>query len=171
MMTFTVRLSSFVAASLLLASTVACDEATEAPGPIAVVRLTVGSQTIHFDESGLRDCCDGAGNATLNTRITIASTGNVASRTMLTEANFTDANGHLVTLDPTVHELRLSPENNRVTFTRLSAFSGNLFRASAGVTGITLLVVHTRTGEILFGPHQFSVCTTAAVAPATGCAS
>lgn len=149
----------------------ACSDPAEGPGPLAVVRLTVGSQTIHFDESGLRDCCDGSGNATLNTRITIASTGNAASRTMLTVATFADANGHAVTLDPAVHEIRLSPESNRVTFTRLTPFSGNLFRASAGVTGITMLVVHTGTGEILFGPHQFSVCTTAAAAPDPGCAN
>jgi hypothetical protein len=70
-----------------------------------------------------------------------------------------------------VHELRLAPESNRISFTRISAFSGNLFRASAGVTRVTLLVVHTGTGEIVFGPTQFSVCTTAAAPPATGCAS
>jgi hypothetical protein len=167
------RRSGFLAFPLtfLLSSIVSCTDPTEPPDTLEVVRLTVGTQTLHFDQSGVRGCCDGAGNATLNTRITIASGGTVASRTHLTVATFHREDGKSIDLDSGVHEVRLSPESNRVTFTRLTAFSGNLFRASAGVTGVTMMVVHTGTGEILFGPHQFSICTTAAPAPATGCAN
>lgn len=155
---------------LSLFALLACNDTDEPPDTLDVVRLTVGTQTITFDQSGLRACCDGAGEATLNTRITIAATGTTTSRTMLTEASFHRLDGKNITLDPAVHEVRLSPESTRITFTRLSPFSGNLFRASAGVTGVTIMVVHTGTGEILFGPHQFTICTTAATTP-TGCAS
>jgi hypothetical protein len=167
------RRSGFLVVPLvvLLSLVVACSAATEPPDTLDIVRLTVGTQTVHFDQSGLRDCCDGAGNATLNTRITIASGGTAASRTHHTTATFHRADGKSIELDPAVHEVRLSPESTRVTFTRLTPFTGNLFRANAGITGVTLMVVHTVTGEILFGPHQFSICTTAATAPATGCAS
>jgi hypothetical protein len=150
----------------------ACGESTEPAGPLEIVRLTVGTQTVHFDSEGLRACCDAAGNPTLNTRITIAATGSAASRTMLAIGTFADANGHLVTLDPATHELRLAPAAAAITFTRLTPFTGNLFRASAGATNVTLTVVNTTSGQTVFGPFDFRICTVAAAAPnTTDCAS
>jgi hypothetical protein len=155
-------------ASLLVFS--ACGEDVVEIGPLEIVRLTVGSQTVNFDSNGLRACCDGNGNPTLPTRITIAATGSVASRTMLTVAAFADANGHRVELDPATHELRIEPVGTAVTFTRLSPFSGNLIRASAGITTVQLSVASG--GQVIFGPHEFRICTVAAAQPnTTDCAS
>jgi hypothetical protein len=155
-------------ASLLVFS--ACGEDAVESGPLEIVRLTVGTQTVHFDSNGLRACCDGAGNPTLPTRITIASTGSVTSRTMLAVATFADAEGHLVTLDPGSHEVRIEPAAAAITFTRLSPFTGNLFRASAGITTVRLSVA--RGGQVIFGPFDFRICTTAAPAPnITDCAT
>lgn len=155
-------------ASLLVFS--ACGEDAVESGPLEIVRLTVGTQTVHFDSNGLRACCDGAGNPTLPTRITIASTGSVASRTMATVATFADASGHLVTLDPATHEVRIEPTGTAVTYTKLTSFTGNLFRASAGITTVRLSVASG--GQVIFGPFDFRICTVAAAAPnITDCAS
>src|SRR5688500_5104095 len=124
--------SSVAMLAAVLAISACGDDSTDVPGPLEVVRLTVGTQTVHFDTGGLRACCDGAGNPTLNTRLTIASTGTVASRTMTAVVAFTDANGRAIFLDPATHELRLVPASANITFTRLTSMSGNLFRASAG---------------------------------------
>jgi hypothetical protein len=165
----TIRTPVALLGSLLVFS--ACGEDTVAPGPLEVVRLTVGTQTVHFDTGGLRACCDAAGNPTLNTRITIAATGSVASRTQLAVVAFTDENGHRVEIDPATHELRLVPASAAITFTRLTSLSGNLFRATAGATNVTLTVVNTTSGQAIFGPFDFRICTVAATANATDCAS
>jgi hypothetical protein len=164
----TIRTPVTLLASLLVFS--ACGEDTVETGPLEIVRLTVGTQTVIFDSNGLRACCDGAGDPTLPTRITIAATGSVASRTMTTIATFADANGHLVTLDPATHEVRIEPAGPAITYTKLTSFTGNLFRASAGITQVRLSVVNQ--GQVIFGPHDFRICTTAAPAPnITDCAT
>jgi hypothetical protein len=164
--------SSVAMLAAALAVSACGDDTTDVPDTLEIVRLTVGTQTVHFDTQGIRNCCDGAGNPTLNTRLTIASTGSVASRTMLSVVTFHRADGRNITLDPAMHELRIVPEATRVTFTRLTPFTGNLFRASAGITNVQLTIFNTQTNQAVFGPHTFRICTTNAAAPnTTDCAS
>jgi len=168
-MMFGLRPIRFLVAPLVVALPVlaGCSDSTTVDDTIAVVRLTVGTQTALFDQSGLKNCCDGAGAATLPVRITIASTGTVAARTQLTVATFHRADGTNIALDPAVYELQVVPAATRLTFTPLPfpsganlPFSGNLFRATAGVTEVTMSIVNKASGAPLFGPHKFNVCTT-----------
>jgi hypothetical protein len=171
------RFSSLRTSAAMLAAVLAVsacgDDSTDVPDNLEIVRLTVGTTTVHFDrEGGLRACCDGAGNPTLNTRITIASTGNVAARTQATVATFHRSDGRNISLDPATHELRISVTGPAVTFTRTGPFTGNTFRASAGVANAELTIFNTQTNQAVFGPHPFRICTVAAAAPnTTDCAS
>ena len=165
------RTSVAMLAAVLAVS--ACgDDSTDVPDNLEIVRLTVGTTTVHFDRQGLRACCDGAGNPTLNTRITIASTGSVATRTQPTVATFHRADGRNITLDPATHELRISVTGTAVTYTKLTAFTGNTFRASAGIANAQMTIFNTQTNQAVFGPFPFRICTVAAAAPnTTDCAS
>jgi hypothetical protein len=157
----------------VLAISACGDDGTDVSDTLEIVRLTVGTTTVHFDrEGGLRACCDGAGNPTLNTRITIAATGSTTARTQLAVATFHRADGRNITLDPATHELRITVAGTAVTYTKLSPFTGNIFRAAAGIANAELAIFNTQTNQAVFGPHPFRVCTVAAAAPnTTDCAS
>ena len=79
-MKFRHRSHLFAAPLIALIALAGCDDSTGVDDTIKIVRLTVGTQTAYFDTQGLKACCDGAGNATLPTRITIAATGTAATQ-------------------------------------------------------------------------------------------
>ena len=175
-MMFRPRTRLFAASLFAMLALAGCDDSTGPDDTISIVRLTVGTQTAYFDENGLRNCCDGAGNATLPTRITIPASGSAA--TQLTVGTFHRDNGTPIILDPAVFELRLVPAATRITWTPLPypsganlPFSGNLRRTSAGVTAVQLSVVERASGNTVFGPHTFQICTTNSSANTTDCAT
>jgi hypothetical protein len=175
-MKFRSSIHLFAAPLIAILAFAGCDDSTGPDDTINIVRLTVGTQTAHFDTDGLRDCCDGAGNPTLNIRITIPASGSSANQ--LTYATFHRDNGTDIRLDPGAYEIRLVPGETRITWTPLPypsgtnlPFSGNLRRTSAGVTPVQLSVVEKSSGNTVFGPHTFQICTTAASANTTDCAT
>jgi hypothetical protein len=166
-MKFRSRTHLFAAPLIAILALAGCDDSTGPDDTINIVRLTVGTQTAYFDANGLRACCDGAGNPTLPTRITIPASGSAANQ--LTYATFARGNGTDIRLDPGTYEIRLVPGATSITWTPLPypsgtnlPFSGNLRRTSAGVTPVQLSVVETSSGNTVFGPHTFQICTTAA---------
>lgn len=141
----------------------ACEDSTALDDTIQVVRLNIGNQTIYLDTNGLRDCCDGEGDATLNTRVTIPTSGSQSSQ--LTYVTFHRADGSNITMDPSQVQIQVQPENGNLSWTPLTfpddtnwPFSGNLSRNAAGITNVQFSVV--RGGSTVFGPHSFRVCTT-----------
>jgi hypothetical protein len=175
-MMFRHRTRLYAAPLIALLALAGCDDSTGPDDTISIVRLTVGTQTAYFDTNGLRDCCDGAGNATLPTRITIPASGSQA--TQLTVGTFHRDNGTPIILDPAIFELRLVPAATRITWTPLPypsganlPFSGNLRRTSAGVTQVQMSVVEKASGREVFGPHTFQICTTNLSGSTTECAT
>jgi hypothetical protein len=175
-MTFRPRTRFLVAPLVALLALTACEDSTSLDDTISVVRLNIGSQTINIDTNGLRDCCDGEGNATLNTRIAIPNSG--SARTQLTYATFHRADGSSITLDPDVYEIRVVPASGNLTWTPLTfpggtnwPFSGNLSRTAVGITNVEFSVVQRSSGSTVFGPHTFRVCTVNLSGSTTECAS
>ena len=178
-MMFRHRTHRFGAALLAAVALAGCDDSTDVDDTIKITRLTVGTQTAYFDTQGLRNCCDGAGNPTLPTRVTIPATGTAA--TQLTVATFHHENGTPIILDPLVYELRVVPSSNpavRLTWTPLPypsganlPFSGNLRRTVTGISSVEISVVQKSSGQVVFGPHVFQVCTTASTVNTTDCAT
>jgi len=58
--------SSVATLAAVLAFSACGDDSTDVPDTLEIVRLTVGTQTVNFDQDGLRACCDGDGNPTLS---------------------------------------------------------------------------------------------------------
>jgi hypothetical protein len=162
----------------------ACDDSTNVDDTIAIVRVNVGTQTVLVDQSGMRSCCDGAGNATLNTAVQVPqgasnpATATLAQRTQLTVFTFHRSDGTPIILDPNLYEVRVTPANSTLTWTPIAypaptgqssvPFSGNLIRPTAGssIVDVTFSVVEKASGNVVFGPNKFTICTviTAAVA-------
>jgi hypothetical protein len=175
-MTFRSRTHVLVAPLVALLALTGCEDSSNLDDDIEVVRLNIGTQTITLDTGGLRDCCDGEGDATLNIRVTIPNSG--SARTQLVYATFHRADGSNITLDPDVIEIRMSPASGSLTWTPLTfpngtnwPFSGNLSRTSAGITNVEFTVVQRTSGSALFGPHTFRVCTANQSGSTTECAS
>jgi hypothetical protein len=176
-MKFRPRTRLYAAPLIALIALAGCDDSTgNDDDTIMLVRVTVGTQTAYLDTNGLKTCCDGAGNATLPSRIVIPATG--ATATQLTIATFHRANGTFIPLDPSVFELRVEPGDSKITWTALPypsganlPFSGNLRRTSAGIAPVRFSVVQKSTGQTVFGPHTIQICTTAASANTTDCAT
>lgn len=174
-MKFRSRTHLFVAPLVAMLVLSGCDDSTAPDDTIRIVRLNIGSQTIILDENGVRDCCDGEGDATLNTRITIPNSG--SQRTQLVYATFHRADGSNITLDPDQFEIRMQPESANLTWEPLTfpvgtnwPFSGNLRRAAVGVTNVEFSVL-TSGGTAIFGPETFAVCTTNQSGSTTACGS
>ena len=175
-MTFRHRTRLYAAPLLALVALAGCDDSTGTDDTIKIVRVTVGTQTAYLDTNGLKTCCDGAGNATLPSRIVIPATGATATQT--TVATFHRDNGTPITLDPTVYELRVEPGDTRITWTALPypsganlPFSGNLRRTATGIAPVRFSVVQKSSGQTVFGPHTIQICTTASTANTTDCAT
>jgi hypothetical protein len=175
-MKFRFRTHFLVAPLVALLALTACEDSTSLDDTIEVVRLNIGQQTIYLDSGGLRDCCDGEGDATLNTRVTIPNSG--SQRTQLVYAVFARADGSNIQLDPDVYEIRMEPVNGNLTWTPLTfpegtnwAFSGNLSRNEVGVTNVDFSVVQRSSGSAVFGPHTFRVCTANQSGSTTECES
>jgi hypothetical protein len=93
-------------------------------------------------------------------------------------ATFHRSDGSPIGLDPAVYELRVVPSATRITWTPLAypsganlPFSGNLRRTAAGPTPVEFSVVQKSSGQTVFGPHTFNVCTVTATATTDTCAS
>jgi hypothetical protein len=176
-MKFRHRTRLYAAPLLALIALAGCDDSTgNDDDTIQLVRITVGTQTAYLDTQGLKTCCDGAGNATLPSRIVIPATGTTATQT--TVATFHRSNGSPITLDPAVYELRVEPGDTRITWTALPypsganlPFSGNLRRTATGISPVRFSVVQKSSGQTVFGPHTIQICTTAATANTTDCAT
>jgi|RhiMethySRZTD1v2_1073278.scaffolds.fasta_scaffold641312_1 hypothetical protein len=175
-MKFRPRAHLFAAPLIALIALAGCDDSTGVDDTIQIVRITVGTQTAYFDTNGLKTCCDGAGNATLPSRIVIPATGTTATQT--TVATFHRSDGSPIILDPAIYELRVEPGDTRITWTALPfpsganlPFSGNLRRTSVGISPVRLSVVQKASGQTVFGPHTLQICTTAATANTTDCAT
>jgi hypothetical protein len=155
----------------------ACSDEEDVDDTLAIVRVNVGTQTVLVDSNGPRACCDGAGNATLNTAISVPqgatnpATATLAQRTQLTVFTFHRSNGTPITLDPSLYEVRVTPATSAITWTPIAyppatgqssvPFSGNLIRptTAASMVDINFSVVEKATGAVLFGPQKFVVCT------------
>ena len=176
-MKFRLRTSFYAAPLIALFAFAGCgDDGTGLDDTIEIVRFTVGTQTVYFDESGVRTCCDGAGNATLPRYIWIPATG--ATATQVSVATFHRSDGSPIILDPNVYELRVVPGATRITWTALPypsganlPFSGNLRRTAAGPTPVEISVVQKSSGQTVFGPKTFNICTVTATATTDTCAS
>ena len=131
--------------ALLVPALQACGSSTEPNNSIAIVRLTIGEQTV------LIDWDDGPRSAA-----TIPPTG--MSATQITIATFHRSNGTPITLDPSEYEIRLEPEDpERIEFVRSEPFGGTLRRLMGGVAEMVVSVVHIPSGNTEFGPHSLTV--------------
>ena len=132
--------------ALMLLAFMSCSSPAAPPGrSIAIVRLTIGDQTV------LIDWDDGPRSAA-----TIPPNGSAA--TQFTIATFHRSNGTPIPLDPSEYEIRLEPEDTeRVEFVRTEPFSGILRRLTPGLAEIEVSVVHIPTGNTEFGPHNLIV--------------
>jgi hypothetical protein len=121
-----------------------CGSATAPNNSIAIVRLTIGEQTVLIDwDDGPRSSA------------TIPSTGMSAQITL---ATFHRSNGTPIELDPSEYEIRLEPEESGVVeFVRTEPFGGTLRRLMVGVAEVVVSVVHIPTGDTEFGPHSLTV--------------
>lgn len=131
--------------ALMLLALASCGTPTTPSGSIAIVRLTIGDQTV------LIDWDDGPRSAA-----TIPPNGVAA--TQFAMATFHRSNGTPIPLDPSEFEIRLdSDDTDRVEFERTEPFGGNLRRIGPGVAEVMVTVVHIPTGNTQFGPHSLIV--------------
>ena len=173
-MMFRSRIQLLVAPLVAMLVLSGCEDSTATDDTISVVRLNIGTQTIYLDTNGLRDCCDGEGDATLNTRVTIPNSG--SSRTQLTYVTFHRSDGSNIIMEPGQVQIDMSPATGSLTWTPLDfpddtnwPFSGNLSRTAVGITNVTFSVV--QGGSTVFGPHTFRVCTANQSGSLTECGS
>ena len=135
------------------------DQVTVSGNVDPVITFNVGTQTVLVDTQGPRACCDGAGNATLNTAISVpqgatnTSTATLAQRTQLAVFTFHRSNGTPIILDPALYEVRVTPASSAITWTpavypppagqSTLPFSGTLIRptTAAGMIDINFSVV------------------------------
>jgi hypothetical protein len=129
----------------LLLALSACAGITASDNSIAIVRLTIGEQTVLIDwDEGPRSAAS------------IPPTG--MGSTQITFATFHRSNGAPIPLDPEEFEIRLEPlDDGVVEFVRTEPFGGTLRRLSEGVAEVAVSVVHIPTGEVEFGPHRLTV--------------
>jgi hypothetical protein len=122
-----------------------CAPTTAPQNSIAIVRLTIGEQTVLIDwDEGPRSAA------------TIPPSGTWA--TQLTFATFHRSNGTPISLDPAEYEIRLEPEEDGlVEFERTEPFGGTLRRLTEGVAEVVVTVVHIPSGNLEFGPHTLTV--------------
>jgi hypothetical protein len=129
----------------LLLALAACAGMAASDDSIAIVRLTIGDQTV------LIDWDEGARSAA-----TIPQTGTGA--TQIAIATFHRSNGTPITLDPEEYEMRLEPlDDALVEFVRTEPFGGTLRRLTGGVAEVVVSVVHIPSGAFEFGPHNLTV--------------
>jgi hypothetical protein len=132
-------------AALLLAT--ACDDdeddddLDDPSASITEMRLIVGNQAISFNKGG---------TPTPNTPIIMQTSVPIS-------ATFVNSAGNTVAL-PADFELRVTSDNTaRVTFSRVSAFAGNLTRVAAGTTTLKVGLYHTGEGHFDFGEFTIPI--------------
>ena len=124
-----------------------CESPVVPTAAVALVRLTVGDQTVLVDrEEGPRSS------------VSIPSQGDVEARTAVTLATFHRGDGREVKLDPVFYEVRVVPAEPMVVFyARDESFHGRLIRLAAGETQVTFSVVNVLSGAVEFGPHNLTI--------------
>jgi hypothetical protein len=132
--------------ALLLAPLVgACSDDPIEPDPadlVVAIRLTIGTQTITINQAGT---------------ITGGPVTTTTAATSITGA-FLDVAGQPVAVPTAEFELRVIPDNSgRLTFTRNSAFAGNLTRVATGAASLSVSLYHTGEGHDDFGPFTVPV--------------
>jgi hypothetical protein len=131
-------------AALLLATACSDDEDDDLDDPAASItemRLIVGNQAISINRGG---------TATPSTPIIMQTNVPIS-------ATFVNSAQNTVAL-PAEFELRVTSDNTaRVTFTRVSAFAGNLTRVAAGTTTLRVGLWHTGEGHFDFGEFTIPI--------------
>jgi hypothetical protein len=150
----------------------ACSDDPDVDDTLSIVRVNVGTGTVLVDANGVRTCCDGAGNPTLNSVLVIPAIGTATARSAVTVFTFHRSNGTPILLDPATHEVRVTPATSAITWTPAVfpapagqtslPFSGTLARpgTTAAMVDVSFSVVEKASGSVLFGPQKFTICTT-----------
>ena len=122
-----------------------CEDDPVVPDPepeVATMRLTIGAQTIDIDDTGV--VTGGPIAMSANTAISVQwLKANGTPETIVTAAEF---------------QLDVTTDNaSVVTFSRSTAFTGNLVKAAAGSTILRFSLFHIIEGHPDFGPFPVNV--------------